>query len=343
MDTALNRVCCSEGTTVAHDSVELRPKLTVQEQIVHMKGKGILFAIVSEEEAAKYLEENTYYFKLKCYAKLYEKYKDAARSDQYSGLEFAYLQDLATIDSLLRKYIIQMSLDLEHYLRVSLIRDFSKTEENGYDIISKLLSMNPDHYDSEFNSKRLGKACSNLVQKYDGKFAIWNIVEVLGFSDFQELYNLFYNLYGEQLYGKSKGPYAYFINPVRLLRNGAAHNNCLLSCLKLPYVTEDKFNNNPKIAAFIGEYGWIYDIGNKTINTNMGKPLVHDFCAMLYLFHLVAPNAAQIHVYQDLLDFFTVRCKRHSDYYVDKNMTLVSAYRFVTNVTNLFLDYAKSV
>lgn len=52
----------------------MRKKLTVVEQIEHMKSKGIQLNIIPEEQAEIYLKENTYYFKLKAYAKMFEKY-----------------------------------------------------------------------------------------------------------------------------------------------------------------------------------------------------------------------------------------------------------------------------
>ena len=81
----------------------LKPKLTIDQQIKHMKSKGILFAIEDEKYAAEYLTFNTYYFKLKAYCKLYDKDKEG----KYIGLEFAYLRDLATIDSLFRRIIFK--------------------------------------------------------------------------------------------------------------------------------------------------------------------------------------------------------------------------------------------
>ena len=53
----------------------MRKKLTVNEQIEHMKSKGIQFNIISEKDAENYLNENTYYFKLKAYAKMFENIK----------------------------------------------------------------------------------------------------------------------------------------------------------------------------------------------------------------------------------------------------------------------------
>ena len=42
-----------------------KEKLNPPEQVNHMKSKGILFNIGGESEAVKFLENNTYYFKLK--------------------------------------------------------------------------------------------------------------------------------------------------------------------------------------------------------------------------------------------------------------------------------------
>lgn len=45
-------------------------KLSVNEQIEHMKSKGIKFSILDEDYADKFLSNNNYYFKLKAYGRL---------------------------------------------------------------------------------------------------------------------------------------------------------------------------------------------------------------------------------------------------------------------------------
>ena len=89
-----------------------RPKLTIVEQIAHMKECGIRFTIDDEAAAAKFLHESTYYFKVKAYAKNYPKYNFGENKGKYVDLEFAYLRELSIIDTLLRKEIMKMSLDL---------------------------------------------------------------------------------------------------------------------------------------------------------------------------------------------------------------------------------------
>lgn len=307
-----------------------KPRLSIQEQIDHMKSQGIHFQCMNEIEASEYLEESTYYFKIKAYAKLFEKYSKPEKNNQYINLDFAYLMDLSIIDAGIRRLIMKLSLDIEHYLKVALLRDFNKTSSDGYSLIERFISFNKKHFDDEMKGKREGKACSNLILKYEGEFAIWNFIEVIAFRDFQELYNYFYTVHGLELYQKNFGPYKHLIYPVRILRNAAAHNNCLINSLRIPYVSQEKFNNNPQVAAYLGNY-----INNKTLNTNLSKPFIHDFCVMLYLYCLIAPKRARVHMIGEMKDYFETRVIKHQSYY-EKNPTLVSAYKFLVKAIDVF-------
>lgn len=307
-----------------------RPKLSVDGQINHMKKKGIKFNVFNEEKAKSYLENNTYYFKLKAYEKLFDKYSSPEKKNTYVNLEFAYLCDLATIDSYLRKEIINISLDIEHYLKVLLLRNFNESDEDGYEIVQDFLNTNPEYYSKQINDKMEGKACSNLVKKHSANWAIWNIVEVLSFGDFAELYRFFYKR-NEQF--KKSYNLSFLINPVRKLRNAAAHNNCLLQTLRIPYVSEEKFNYNYNVNAFLGRNG----IKGKMLHTNMERPLVHDFCVMLYLYHCIAPKEAQKNTFEHLKGILENRFSRNKDYY-SSNGVLLSTYKFVLSVVKIFLN-----
>lgn len=311
-------------------SMTNKPKLNIEQQIEHMKSQGIKFSIINETQAAKYLSENTYYFKLKAYAKLYDKYNATDKKNQYINLEFAYLKDLATIDCYFRKMIIKISLDIEHYLKVRLLNDFNNSDEDGYSIVNDFISLNPEHYAEEIKNKLKGKACSNLVLKYVDKFAIWNFVEILNFGDFKEFYQYFY-IRNPQFTSSYK--LSYFINPVRLLRNAAAHNNCLIHSLKVPYISNEEFNFNRKVNAFLGNNG----VKNKTLNRNMNKPLLHDFTVMLYLYHCIVPEKVQLFTFKELNEFLNGRVIYHKDYY-SLNPAIVSAYNYVNNVVHLFIN-----
>lgn len=314
--------------------VERKGKLNITEQINHMKEKGIQFNIEDEKFATDYLTNNTYYFKLKAYEKLYNKSPFGENEGKYINLEFAYLRDLATIDSLLRKRILSIAIDIEHYLKVALLKDFNNSPEDGYEIIEELISKDKDHFDNEIETKLKGRACSDLVQKYKDNFAIWNFVEVISFKDFADLYSLFYSRNKETFCTKKnkdnfRGEYYYLINPVRLLRNAAAHNNCLLIGLnKSPNLN---FNFEYKVSKFLGDNG----IKNTSLNKQLSKPIIHDFCVMLYLFSRIAPKSAQEHTFSELRELFLGRIIKNQDYY--KNNSLVSsAYEFMLKVINIF-------
>ena len=121
----------------------MKALLTSKDLIAHMKSKGIRFEIVGEEDAQAFLENNNYYLKLASYRENYEKVSDNTKENagQYINLDFAYLQELSTIDMHLRYLILQMTLDIEHSLKVSLLRDIEHNEkEDGYHIIQKFIA-----------------------------------------------------------------------------------------------------------------------------------------------------------------------------------------------------------
>jgi abortive infection bacteriophage resistance protein len=223
-----------------------KDKLTIDEQIEHMKkDNGISFKQISEDDAKRFLTNNTYYFKIKAYAKNYEKYKHGPNKGKYINLDFAYLIELSTLDSLLRKLIIKMALDIEHFLKVELLRDFSDNEaEDGYSIVSEFLNQNPG-LENEILKKGQNSTCNDLVNRYNGEWAIWNIVEVLSFNDFINLYELYYAKY------ESSNNMRNNLRPVKFLRNAAAHNNCLINNLRGPFTRT--ITPNKKINVFISK------------------------------------------------------------------------------------------
>jgi len=159
-------------------------KLTIKQQIAHMKSKGITFDIISEEEAEAYLEKNNYYFKIKAYAKMFEKYQNGPKQGQYINLDFAYLKELAILDMHLRHFIIKTSVDLEHTIKVKFLSDFNSSESDGYEIVEKYFDMYPD-VKTKILQKKQTSYCADLINKLESEeYALWNIVEILSFGDF---------------------------------------------------------------------------------------------------------------------------------------------------------------
>lgn len=207
----------------------LKSKYSIDEQLKNLEDKNVQFNIMSKEEAREYLQNNTYYFKLKSYEKSFE-YN--VSKNQYINLEFAYLVELSKLDMYLRELIIRISLHTEHFLKVKLIDDLTKNEkEDGYHVVRELFSKYPFILDN-LNQKRSNSACSDLIRKYENEWATWNLVEVLSFGDFIKLYELYYTLYPEN----SNETVRNLLWPLKFIRNASAHNNCLLNTLRKPYV-----------------------------------------------------------------------------------------------------------
>jgi hypothetical protein len=85
----------------------MKNKLTIDEQIKDLKEKGVVFNIMNEDDAKKFLRYNNYYFKLKSYA---SNYPINPKNGKYVNLEFAYLVELSKIDMYLRKIILDIQL-----------------------------------------------------------------------------------------------------------------------------------------------------------------------------------------------------------------------------------------
>ena len=81
-----------------------------------MKSKGIKFYIMSENDAKDFLSYKTYYFKLKSYAKSFQKMNSC---DAYLNLDFAYLVELSTLDAHMRQFIMDNISNLTSPSRIS--------------------------------------------------------------------------------------------------------------------------------------------------------------------------------------------------------------------------------
>ena len=303
-----------------------RSKLSIDEQINHMKNdKGIKFSIVNENDAKKFLTNNSYYFKIKSYAKNYEKYTEGENARKYINLEFAYLQELSTLDMYFRRLILKMTLDIEHYLKTRLLIDCSRNDkENGYDVIDELFNKYP-YIKENTNREDKNSASCDLVLKYKDDFAIWNVVEVLSFGDFTKLYYIYYKKY------KTKGSMENHLWSVRFLRNAAAHNSCLLNSLRIPYSKE--INPNKKVMNIISN---ISEIPRESRQSRMKNPIIHDFVVSLYVFNnIVTSQGIKKNYMNELKDFVDNRMIRNKEYFQD-NQLIISYYKFAKNIIDYF-------
>lgn len=313
----------------------MRTKYSISQQIENLKNKNITFQIKDEQAASQYLTYNTYYFKLKSFAKSFE-YNESKK--QYIHLDFEYLVELSKLDMYLREYIIKLSLDTEHFLKVKLINDLTNNDkEDGYDIIECLFQQYP-YIKNRIDLKKKDSACADLIHKYQNDWAVWNIVEVLSFGDFIKLFELYYELYPEN---KSK-TINNLLWPLKFIRNASAHNNCLLNTLRRPYMHTHLFNKKKNIIEpnkeLVSLLIKVPNISKNSRKKKIANPIIHDFIATLFLFNEVCSSPIlkknQFYTLQKLIN---VRFVKHSDYFAKDNV-FTSNYEFIKKIVDYLYE-----
>lgn len=307
-------------------------KLTVEEQIQDMVDKNIQFELYSKEDAKKFLKYNNYYFKLKSYAR---NYNINLQTKKYYNLDFAYLVELSKLDMYIRKIILELSLDVEHYLKVRLMNDLSNnSEEDGYNIVRLFLQYHPNA-EADIQSKADKYSfCSDLAEKHlneykePKKLALWNIVELLSFGNFMELYEMYYQMY-------SSFNYSDYLKSIKFIRNAAAHNNCILSTLRKPNSLK-KFSKTKKLANILGKIPEFRELDSR--DAMMKNPVIHDFVTLLFVYNDIMKVSATKNVrnrkMEEICHQFCDedgRIRKNKSYF-DKNPYIKEAYSFICSI-----------
>lgn len=317
----------------------LKPQRKVSDLIYKLKyEKGISFNYVTEKEAEFYLENVNNYLRTASYRKNYEKYQNGAKAGQYMHLDFAYLQELSVLDMHLRFMIIKMCLDIEHALKVSIVSHSEKNlESDGYGIVDEFLKNNPyiiENLQRKSNSPFTG----DLIRKYfvinsEGTSdswrkisrieatdcPVWVLLELLSFGDTIKFYTFYNNTYNIE------GIPVNIINLVRNLRNGCAHNSCILANLR-----QGVSYPPMEIGKMVGK---IPGLGKKQRAKKLScRPLV-EFVSMLYIYNEIVTERVKYHRLLEVKRLFEGRM-REKAFYFRKNELITSSYRFAYAVVN---------
>lgn len=308
----------------------MKEKYSINEQIDHFKKKNIKFIEMNELDARQYLSDSSYFFRIKSYAESFE-YNN--NKHQYINVDFAYLVELERLDCELRRFILDVSLDIEYSLKVLLINKLTNNvKEDGYKIVNSLL-LNYPYINQNILNKMNNSTVSDLIRKYHPDWAVWNIVEVLTFGEFLKLFELYFDTYPNKYIKSIRN----LIWSVKFLRNAAAHYSCLLNTLRIPYLyTNSKVRKiipTTEVSAYVSK---ISTIGNQTRKKKLNIPIIHNFIATLILFDEVCKDPYKRKKHLDTLyQLIYVTFSRNSDYFKNEQ-AITSAYEFIKKVVDYF-------
>lgn len=311
-------------------------KLTTPEIIKHMKTKGITFDLIEDDLCPEYfLSYNTYYYKFSAYRHNFNKRPDGT----YINLDFKHLQELSTIDMYLRSILLQMCLDIEHSLKVTLLRKIEDNEkEDGYNIIKVFINKldsrpgkNFGDFRQELNrrtSKQTGNYNKNILNNYKYReLPVWVFVELITFSNLCYLIETYGNIYKDNKIFDNK-----VLNNVRDLRNACAHNNCIIYNLK----SSNNFYSKPapQIYTFVQEKLENTDHSINQIRNRLKNTVVFDLCCLLYTYEdIISSFDIKLKTYLKLDDLIKNRMLKNSDIFIS-NEPISKTYNFFKDIVD---------
>lgn len=313
----------------------LKPQLSPTEQVEHLRKKGVKFNFLSETEAIEYLSQNNNYFKLRAYRKTFPKYVGGEKDGTYIDLDFAMLKDLAIIDMRLRYILLSMSLDIEHFEKVKLLKYISESTDNGYNIVNSYLSClksidndnsNPSKpymtLMNEIHRNKDSDYCGGIIKKYDDNYPVWAFVEIIPFGSFIA----FLKYCGEYFNEKEFTDNFYLLKDVKRLRNAAAHNNCVIHNL-LPNTAKHK--TNFKVNRFLSDPK--FGISKALRTHRMSNSAVNDIVTLIYAHTTIVSSSGSLQAQSKNLKEVIDRCYKNIHFY-NSNDTIPATFDFLKKV-----------
>lgn len=308
-----------------------KSKLSIDDIILDMKEKNISFNYVTEEQAKEFLSTHTYYFKFKSYAKNYFK---NPTTKKYSSLDFSYLQDLSRLDMHFRELVFKMTVDIEHLLRVQIMNaSQNNAADDGYTIVNDFLANEEQKALRENIEKKVNNSDSSgyntaLIKKNYPNMPIWVLLEIMSFGELIHFYK----------YYTSKFPIGNnvtnYLWSVRIMRNAAAHNSCILNKLT-ERTPEDKVNYNLKSSI----KKTLPYLDSKKLKQYQMNPVVQDFMDVLMVFRILDKSRSILTKRIEDIEFFFERCKKNKDYY-SSNTAITATFKFIKSFVE---EYKKSL
>lgn len=215
-------------------SVHTRTMLSVSQQIERLKEKGVTFDHYGEERAAGYLRDGNNYLRAQSYRVLYPRQSEGPDVGAYINLDFADLVSLSSLDRQLRETFLAMSIDVEHFAKMKLLRLMEDKGEDGYsmldDFYASLNHAGRNAIQGSFNMRSRADEghdvyVGDLIAHTRQDMPVWVFLEVIDFG----LFLTFYKFCAERWDDGTMLQEHYALKSVKALRNATAHNHCIVN------------------------------------------------------------------------------------------------------------------
>ena len=279
---------------------------------------GVKFEIISKGKAITFLEQNNYYYKVAAFRKHFKK-----KDGKYQNLDFQYLIDLATIDMYLRDTLLDIAINVEHFIKVELSRLITNNpNEDGYTIVEDFSATFPNYYNSIYERFRKSRYQKEMFLKRGAKIPIWVLMEHMDYGCLLKLVELYNSKYRSKTLQKALS----LGNNARHIRNACAHNSVLMVNI---FKEDEKLKRtNAEVSTFARQ---------KNVLRYRKYRKVNDLLSLIALSNTYCSPAVQLHQNQKIKDLLK-RMQRYSANY-NKTPELVKMFiifsKIVDNDTNI--------
>lgn len=225
--------------------------------------------------------------------------------------------DLSIIDFEFQRILLDMSLNIEHYVKLKLINALiDEKPGDGIYLVANFRAYNPDIINSIKKQKRTAYN-EDMYNKYNDYYGmpIWVFVEFLTFSQLIRFvkYTATYLkrcdllVLANQLYD------------IKDIRNACAHDNCILNDLVSKTETGDP---SKRLTKALGDIG----VSKTTRDRKLTNMRIRQIATVLFM-HKIHAISVGLHEHSVLkLQLLKKRFFRDSSY--SKNLTISSTFKF---------------
>ncbi|MBQ9001064.1 MAG: Abi family protein [Eggerthellaceae bacterium] len=314
-----------------------KPLLTVEEQIAHLKSKGITFDLCGEAEAATILAKQNNYLRITSYRQLFDRQTEGANVGAYINLDFGDLAALSSLDRKLRETFLALTVDVEHFAKMKVLASVEDHGEDGYGIVSDFYAglnhagrnaiQGAMHARGGIGERHDAYA-GDLIAHHLADMPVWVFLEVIDFGTFVNFYLFCANRWEDNVMLQEH----YALKSVKALRNATAHNHCIVNgftkaltgtAYDTPQVITESLNGAAMPRT-------------KTRRAKLGNVRIAQMAASMYCLnalcdseHALARHASRL---ADLRSAYEARIERYR-----LNSSLVSFFDFLFNLVDIWV------